>query len=553
MENELLEPTVETVIDGMELEPDLALEMFDYTNIAMASLVETAKYYDQLQLEQMVLESDWIAECLECGFILPMPERLSQILEAEAEQQDIKQEKEQGQEAEDNAKEKVLQARASGSFRDLANAIKAWLDEIVANIRRQAVRRKQKYTPWLEDVDDQIGAAAAKMTAGVKIAPYLDGNWKDDVQVCVKAINEATNNLTAKQINDFDFAKPIVDPAYVANRSGVLTNYIKNYFRFGVVNSDKVKPVTLIGDDLVKGVALMIDYITIYDKTIATNVGKIASAYSPQKISKALQAAEADPETVAKNADANARENERAAETTPNATKESISPNQFLEVEGRVLCETILTSLINYESIIENGNTNNGPNNTSPKDATTGEKISAGKVDIVDSNNKEMTKEEQKEAKAETSGEDTKQPGKTALTNYMKSIEYFIKLLISSYATACDERFITFINVLLKVADFGKVPKPKFDIHGNYMGTKGDGVVKTAVNKSVNKADQKAANKQEARTAKDTMDEARNDNKNATNTNRTRSVRGTLSRGAKKAGEALGKLSDRIANGKKKE
>lgn len=462
----------EILVEELELDPDLAMEIFDYTEIAMASLLETQHLYNKLELEQMIQESLWIQQCLESGFILPMP-----VME-EGDQQ-----AEQGKQAEANAKQKVTQARSEGSARDLANAIKAWLDEIIANIRRGAVKRKQKYAPWLDDVAEDLKTAAGKMTYGVKITPYHKADYNKDVTIAVNSINDATRSLENKDLNNFDFCQSIVDPEEVSNRSGALTNYIKNYFRYNIKNTNKVDTSIIVGQDLVKFVPDAIDYISKYDDIVSKNIQKISNAYNPGKISKAIEKAE---EGTGGNDGATAGDNKSAENNTNKQTGDmnSINPNLFLSVEDRAVCESLLTTLINYTPLIENGaNTqtdnkqdNNQKSESSNVDKNTGEASQGVKVDTVDNNNKPVNPNDEKN---EENKQEDKGNSKAQVTAYMKTIEYYIKLLISSYATACDERFITYLNVLLKVAESGKVPKPKFDAKGNYIGKGADNKVST--------------------------------------------------------------------------
>ncbi len=546
----------EILIEELELDPDLAMEIFDYTEIAMASLLETQHLYNKLELEQMIQESLWIQQCLESGFILPMP-----VME-EGDQQ-----AEQGKQAESDAKQKVLKARSEGSARDLANAIKAWLDEIIANIRRGAVKRKQKYAPWLEDVSEELKTAAGKMTYGVKITPYHRAKYDKDVGIAVNSINDATRSLENKDLNNFDFCQAIVEPEKVANRSGDLANLIKNYFRYNIKNTNKVDTAMLAGQDLIKFVPDAITYITKYDEIVGKNVQKISNAYNPSKIAKAIEKAEEGTGNGGGNATpAGDKQNEGGGNTNAQPDTASVNPHLYLSVEDRAVCESLLTTLINYIPVTENGEDKPTPEQKQSMDAgktnqtsngqasqgttvTTADAKTGKDIDPKEEQNKQNDQKDGQNGENQEEKQEDKGPSKAQVTAYMKSIEYYIKLLISSYATACDERFITYLNVLFKVADAGKVPKPKFDIKGNYTGTKGGDNKVTTNNNSNNNQNNTNA---EATDNKDKGNQETNqqDNENSENTKQKKTFREKAGEFAEKAGETVGNIANGFKKGK---
>lgn len=458
-------------INDVILESGMATEMIDYTELAMASLLETLQEYKKLEMFELIKESEWVQECLECGFILPV---MIPLFEAEGDQTNVTTTGDNNADAANNGR-----AIAKGiNLRDLSNAIKLWMDKLTTKINQVIIKRSRKYVPWVNDIKDLLKPGLSKIPAGntIKMSPYYDGKWQQDVSTCIDSFNKIARNIQAKDYQDFSFAQNIVDPGEVAARTSKVANLIKNYFRYGVKNTTEIKQDALTGQDLAKYIDDMVSYLIGYEKAVTNNVNKISKAYNPNKIQAAV-----------KNAD-----NSPAAEGNTESMM-FYSPDTMLSIEECTVAESMLSTLINYPSIAME-KTNTSINGTGMKyksdeeieknrqqdaeNRANGNTRDDGKTNGKDTN-VEVTDKQGEEVKPGQQTETGKKGTNSALVNYMHSVEYYVKLVISGYATACDERFITYLNVIKVIAKYAGIPNPKFDIHGNYDAT----------NKSNNKND----------------------------------------------------------------
>lgn len=426
-------------------DPQLLSECVDYTDLAILSVLETVKLYNELEFEQMIAESHWIQDCLEAGLILPVTEA-------------------------DDEDKTTFKARSTGTLRDIANAIKLWIDEIISKIRQSAVKRSSKYVPWVEDVENQLIEAAGSLSGGVSMTPYYNGKWSSDPATTVSAINKALSSLHAKKVDDFSFASPIVDPAVVADSSKEMSTYVKNYYRFGVNNVDKIETENLVGAKLAEKVPTFIAYLRGYADNIPANVKQIANAYKPNKVGKIAS-------------EQNSGDNTKTDKT--DATEESLSPYTYLSIEDRMIFESVLSSMINYEAMKESyiqsvmevdnkpqkkDDTGNPTASVKPVDnggkETTANNITNDESQKQKSEPTDGNKEEKKNA---DSASEEKEADDPSTTDYLARIEYFVKLAITGYATACDERFCKYIDVLKIIAKAKNVPLPKFTDSGEYI------------------------------------------------------------------------------------
>lgn len=65
-------------------------------------------------------------------------------------------------------------------------------------------------------------------------------------------------------------------------------------------------------------------------------------------------------------------------------------------------------------------------------------------------------------------GADKTTTSDSAASTYLKNLDSLFKLAVSAYATACEERFVTFVNLLKSIGDKSGNP-PKFDKDGKYI------------------------------------------------------------------------------------
>lgn len=418
-------------VEDVMISEGLHTELIDYTEIALASLVETMQYYDKMEAYELVRESEWFQECLESGYILPI---MAAVFEAD---ENSPAGATTTNDAPTDKKPDGHHAPSEGRARDVANSIKYWMDQLITKIRQITIKRSQKYVPWVADIKDDLINGLTKIPAGtnIRMTPFYNGKHKEDVTVTVNAIRAAVNSLNNKTYDDFSFASNIVEPEDVAERSSNLATYIKNYYRFHLKNTTEVKAEVLDSGDLKKILPDMIQYMLSYEKETSKAVNTLAKAYDPRKVE--------------------------------NAVEEMYTPHTRLSIEDTLICESILTKCINYNDLVVmewTPGTADG-NSTKPKSETDNQNVKD--VEVTDDSGKEIPKEEQKEQ--QDANKEEEKGTKAAKSDYLRSVEYFVKLVVSGYATACDERFITYLSVIKTVANYAGIKKAKYDKHGNYV------------------------------------------------------------------------------------
>ena len=351
----------------------------DYVDMALESLLEENVMMRNITINRMVAESEFILSSMENGII----------------------------------GEFVQEAAIKETAQKILNALREFIDKIVAAFRKKIVEKYKKYIDWVKENSDKIVEKAAN--ASVTMAPYWECDWKKGQDMVESLINDAFK--VPYKDDDISFATnilPSIKTKDDLNDTGKISAALKNKFRFNMDESDngKIVKITVSNNNLVAKSNLMIDYVLNYD-----SVSKGLSNLTNKWINSSRQFY---------------------------AAQESIdvlSKDMFLLVEDIQLCNSDLSLLSGFENlpVFEAGENDN-------KDK---------KTDNGNGQNESLTSV-QNNSTDNNQGKNRKNKGGSISERY-KMADRFVRLAFSAYLTACEERFIVYIKCISQI--LGESPK----------------------------------------------------------------------------------------------
>lgn len=405
-----------------------AMENIDYTTFTLEHSLEILNMVQEYTMETMHVELEFVRSCMETGFI-PLLEEAAQ---------------------------KTGKAK-EGIFERIKRAVKEFIERIKSMFTTRTKEKCEKYVPWVKHCKD-IFSEVAKKHDPINMAPYWKGKYKEDCTVVINCMNVAFNNISSGKV-DYDFAKPLLkDPSIIGETGNNVDEYLKNYFRFNTISTTEIRQVKITGTEISDMIGEVCDYILGYENSIPGNFDKMQAA-----LNKNL---------------------ERVKE--PQSIKESIDEDTLLLVEGKPISETILATMVNYQSVCEskknkNKNKKNNSGNAGNDEKDTTVVTPEGKDTTDDKNGKpkeinvtdvssDKTDDDSNKDNTEGSSSDTDKEGATNndIVEYYKNVVKFFETCISAYITACEERFITYCKLLMEISRAtGRAPK--FDKDGKYI------------------------------------------------------------------------------------
>ena len=296
----------------------------------------------------------------------------------------------------------VQEATAKERMQSIINALREFLDKIVAAFRGKIVNKYKKYINWVKENEARIKEKA--VNSSITMAPYWEGDQKKGEAEIKTLISDAFK--TPYKDDDITFASkllPSVKTKEDLNDTGKLTSILKNKFRFNKEESDngKIKKITLSNDSLASKVTDMISYVINYEK-----VGQSLSSLTNQW------------DTAARRF------------TSVNESLDILFKGMFLTVENTSIVHSDLILLEGFDRLP-----------VFEEDGTNGESLTGveNNTDNNDSNN------------------NSNNSTNTTTTDRYKVVDKFVKLAFSSYLTACEERFIVYIKCISQI--LGESPK----------------------------------------------------------------------------------------------
>lgn len=335
-----------------------------------------------------------------------------------------------------------------GVISTLANALQGFVLKITGMFRGKAKEMSKKYTPWLKD----DGVIDAIKTNARSTSLNLIDHWSADYRRDLTLIEDAFNRVFQEPNDDkkCEFAANFIKETNIENikkfkdNNRDMTNVMRNYFRCGKAGVDKMEKVTLAGSALEKQIERMIAYVNDYPKFAETLVNLDAKA-------KNLK--------------------------VPTTESLSLWFDSYLNIEGCTVAESALGMILptqpGFDYVLEatpanapapapGGNTqatqaaNNAAKNAPDPNAKGNDNKTDNPTQVVNNENDKL-----KEA-----GDQGKGKNGEAKNAYYSFTCDFLKKLVSSYCTVCEEREILYINVLKNCA--GPEHRPVFR-NGEYV------------------------------------------------------------------------------------
>ena len=344
--------------------------------------------------------------------------------------------------------EYVAEASADGrtAFQKLKELVKTFFDKIIGVFRKKSIDYNKRYTQWVKDNRDEFVTKAKEMKDSLTAVPF----WKvtnplNDARDISNAIQKAGSS---KDFTDTSWLSNFVDNAKttedVAKIRADLPGYLKNYFRIHEKNKDVIEKVSISGKDISSVVNNMVDYILKYDSVVK----------ELENIQKTLD------NTIT-----------RLEKTEPVAD----SMIQYFDIEGIALEHSDLSLLEGFVELLEADGANNEEKKAGSVENKDGEKESATSV----ATSTELAKKE-----AVDKGESPKEAKeKTDSYAYARTIQNLFQLVVTAYMTACEERYLTYLNLLFKIMG----ERPSVDKNGNYKKKEEDTTKVTAESTIYNK------------------------------------------------------------------
>lgn len=292
---------------------------------------------------------------------------------------------------------------------------KDFFNKIINIFRIRSIKKCEKYKDMIEKNRDAI--KNGNKDVAITASPYWKADWQKDLDRINSAMNNAINSISNKTYN-YDFIKAFISVKDDNILSSDNKEYFKNYFRFGVADATEVKPVKLSWDDLDKLTDSMMSYIINFDK-LGNNL---------EKLNKKLQ--------------------NSLAKIQHMPLKEQLSDLTFLNIENKYVYETQLQSCIDYLTIVteDEKSDDNKDNNENNQDTKTDNKENKpNPTQVTSDNDKSKNKPDaSKDSKNKTENNDSQK--------YVNNVMSLLRLLVSAYITAAEERFSVYMTIIKKIA-----------------------------------------------------------------------------------------------------
>lgn len=378
----------------------------DYTRYAVQEQLKELHIMQEHEVTQMMYEAAFLESCYETGVI------------------------------------GVLEATKNNLFKGLIDALKEFFANMKSLFKRRSIALyDKKFTPEiiqaLKNNLDTLQNNAKKLSPR-KDVPYWKGDINQQSSALISAVNTAARNISTNNVKDYTYANAILGndgPTMIENQDTAMSEYLKNYFRYGGVGDAETKRVTISGTDIAGMLSDMIDYIDKYTVKDSSVPGKTSD-----KMTATIDRVKIEEDD---------KKNNKTNTTTGNteANTESLSPDLYLSVEQKYLCETLLPIMVNYEDVVTEAKNNKKKEQTEQqkevekaKEKEKNEGLgSPTKSTPVDP---EAEKEQKEEAK-----EDDK-TSKISPKDYFNSLSYFSKVATTAFQTSIEERYLYYVDVL---------------------------------------------------------------------------------------------------------
>lgn len=369
----------------------------DYTYYALESCLDDLKLLQESEISQMKNELQFMKTCLECGMILP-----------------------------------VMEANTTDSFLGrIKVTIKKFFDAVVSLFRTSQKERMNKYAPVIKKYKSEIINNADNHT--FEVIPFWEGSPERDYKKIETMINNAFNNMKNNKIDDFSFVKDFIDPKNIGNTNAV--DMLKNYFRVGKTDTVELSTEVIKSNKLKQLAGNMVEYIISGSDKLVDGVASLKNNLDG-KIDRLTPPTTTKIETGA-------------------AVTDGFCPDlnyHFIIEGGLTVDQTDLATLLNYSSVYE-ANDNRGKAFQNAANAKTEKK-----TEVTDTEGEKTSTTAVKAVKSEDGTQDDRQNKPEVKTTkdpefekYVTECIRIIKLIMSAYMTAVDERYLVYSNICLKI------------------------------------------------------------------------------------------------------
>ena len=362
----------------------------------------------------------------------------------------------------------LMEAQGDGAIANIVRATQAMFARVTKFFRRAAVHKFEKRfnKESLKKIRanlDKVKENANKLETQ-KMTPYWNADYNRDKSNIASAMKSAFSNVENGKYDDYGFAsKFIKNTNLVKDRDTDVRNYLLNYFRYN--NNDMLNPeaVNVAGKDIAGHIEEMLNYIENFPSSISALPGQVSDAYNTEvkkiksivdQVSKPVTQkeinADANGEKVTVDNDNNGGDTGTKALPAPNTESvvyKHITPNTYFSIENKFACETMLPFFIGYP-VTEAGE-QDGKDNVSPVAIQSADKDKGTNADT--NKTKDTNGDNAKDADAQRK-------------QYFNNANSFIKLALTSYQTAIEERFVVYSKLIYMIAkEFINVPKEQVD------------------------------------------------------------------------------------------
>lgn len=279
-----------------------------------------------------------------------------------------------------------------------------FLDNMIGLFRKKVIEYQETYNEDIKNLYDKgILSEKAKSYGSMEILPYWKANNTDQDRNLIRTA--LTKGASNKDLDNLTYMSSLVSVSNVSEwdaKKGQIRGYLLNYFRCHEKDTAQVKKIKVSGAEISSKLKIMVDYILGYEK-----------------IANGLDSLKSDADTQISSL-TNVQESFR-----------------FLEIEQRFIENSDIALLEGFTALLEADN----EDKTGETVDSGGEKTSPTSVEASDSNKSD----------ASSNSGDNKDESKPTSNRYANIYERFFELAITAYMTACEERYISYINILRAV------------------------------------------------------------------------------------------------------
>ena len=277
-----------------------------------------------------------------------------------------------------------------------------FLNRLISLFRKKMIEYNKKYAEDIKSLynNGTLTDKAKSYTDELEILPYWNiTNVSQDKNLIRTAMSKGATNKDRDNLSYMSSMVSIRTIEEWDDKKGQLRGYLLNYFRCHEKDAEQVKKITVSGPTIASKLKIMIDYITGY--------GNIVSGLEELK---------------------------NVAETNMTSLTKVQESFRFLELE-QCPVEFSDIALLKGFSILLEAETND--KKTGEAVGVDGEKTSPTSVESTRDNKSDNTN---------NNGDTNK--SSTVSNRYANIYERFFELAITAYMTACEERYISYINIL---------------------------------------------------------------------------------------------------------